>query len=338
MAPELEETSNRVRLEDHPAARAWRKLTAERVGPKSIRTLKAEGQKSAVYRLAGVGPGGCDLVAKRCLSDRGTIEWMIYRDVLPHLRISALHCHGSVADDDSRFRWIFLEDAGQEGCALESERHRALALGWLGAMHTSAQRVPAAASLPDRGATSYLELLRQAREMTREALGHPALRADGAVTLRAVIAESDILETHWCEIERFCERMPRTLVHGDFKAKNLRVRTHAARESLCVMDWEKAGWGVPAADFGECVAHHPDVTAYWSVVRDCWPHLDLADLRRLAGLGTVFRSIDGLVWTNRSFRMWRSRVGVDTDWYVEEVRWFEARLSDWMKTAMGRGH
>ena len=40
---------------------------------------------------------GCDVIAKRCLSDRAAIEWMVYREVLPHLPVSALHGYGSVA-------------------------------------------------------------------------------------------------------------------------------------------------------------------------------------------------------------------------------------------------
>ena len=319
--------------------RAWHKLAGEGLGPSSIRPLKEEGRKSAVYRLAGVGPGGAAVVAKRCLSERGAIEWKLYTEVLPRLPISGLHCHGSVADEDSRFRWIFLEDAGDEAPALGSERHRALALGWLGSMHTSAQLVAAAAWLPDRSAASYLELLRQARHMTRVALEHPSLEPDGVSTLKAIITDCNGLESYWDEIDRLCERMPRTLVHGDFAEKNLRVRLLGAQETLHVMDWEKAGWGIPGADLAECVAYqlNADVTAYWSVVRDCWPQFEWADVCQLAQLGTLFRSIDALVWMNRAFVKWAGSrsAGDSARWYGEEARWCEARLSSWIKTAAG---
>jgi len=38
---------------------------------------------------------GCNVIAVP--SDRAAIEWMVYREVLPHLPVSALHGYGSVA-------------------------------------------------------------------------------------------------------------------------------------------------------------------------------------------------------------------------------------------------
>src|SRR5205823_295160 len=46
----------RTTAEEHPAARAWQELQPGRGAPESIDTLR-EAEKSAVYRLTGVGPG-----------------------------------------------------------------------------------------------------------------------------------------------------------------------------------------------------------------------------------------------------------------------------------------
>src|SRR2546430_7187415 len=80
----------RANLADHPAVRAWRRLGGDRAEPESIQILKEvahdrrcdldpfppEGtsrdsvlelspNRSAVYRLVGVGPGGSPVGAKR---------------------------------------------------------------------------------------------------------------------------------------------------------------------------------------------------------------------------------------------------------------------------------
>jgi hypothetical protein len=56
----------RDNLGEHPAVRAWSATGPERVEPKSVAVLKkwTRHQKSGVYRLAGVGPGGAAVIAK----------------------------------------------------------------------------------------------------------------------------------------------------------------------------------------------------------------------------------------------------------------------------------
>jgi len=40
-----------------------------------------------------------------------------------------------------------------------------------------------------------------------------------------------------------------------------------------------------------------DITAYWSVVRECWS-LDLETIRRLATVGQVFRFLAAIGWVS----------------------------------------
>lgn len=351
----------RANLADHPATRAWRALREGHAEPTSIEVLKevlrdrrrdgdslaSEGMsgynalelphsRSAVYRLVGAGPGGKAVVAKRCYlkqSESAATEHLIYERVLPRLPISALRYYGLV-EDDTNCRWLFLEDAGDETYAAEIEGHRAVAGRWLGTVNTSAQHLAIAEALPDRSAAFYLGGLRRARATITTILAHPAARADDRRrTLEAIIGHCDRLEAMWPAIERWCERLPRTLVHGDLVSKNVRVRAEPRGRSLVVMDWETAGWGIPAVDLAQFplersryISLSLDLDAYWAVVRPWWPSIGLPDLRRLAELGKAFRLIVALVWTNEGFS------ALTVEWYMTDMIWYERALCDWLRT------
>jgi hypothetical protein len=68
------------------------------------------------------------------------------------------------------------------------------------------------------------------------------------------------------------------------------------------------------------VAEHAAARA-WTVVRPCWPNLDLAYLQRLTKLGELFR-FTALVWTTS---------GVDSpQWYVQ-TRYYQPGLAEWTR-------
>jgi hypothetical protein len=312
---------------DHPAARAWRKLGSIHALPDKIDVLKDDKPEWGVYRLLGAGPQGASVIAKRCDSEAAGIEYSIYRDVLPHLAISALQCYGLVADNNARYSWLFLEDAGDGEYSSGVEDHRILAGRWLGAMNSSARQLPLASRLPDLGPASYLEVLRLARGMTQENSLHPAFDNDDRRMLSAIASHCEFLETQWGRVEQFCAAMPRTLVHGDLSPWNARIRVDRTGPSLLVMDWESAGWGVPAADLTQFAGNalSPDIAAYWSVAQGCWPGLDFSDARLLAGLGTVFRWINAVAWANWGFR------DSAIDWFTTEMKCYEPEIDEWAK-------
>jgi len=287
-------------LREHPAVRAWRELWPRWAGPERIEILQ-EVKKSAVYRLEGVGLGRTAIIAKRCRMRIASTERMIHESVLPGLPITALHYYGFVEEDD-QFCWLFLEDAGQERFSPLIEEHRALAARWLALLHTSAGRVPAAAHLPDGGPDHYLEHLRSGRDMIRRHLSHPALSAGDLALLEAIISQCDFLESRWDEIENECEGIPSTLVHGDFQPKNIHVRTGQAGMSLFPVDWEMAGWGIPAADLapaaGLALVPQVDIITYWTIVHECWPGLNIQAIQRLVKLGEVFRQLAAISWAS----------------------------------------
>jgi hypothetical protein len=55
----------------------------------------------------------------------------------------------------------------------------------------------------------------------------------------------------WC---RELERMPRTLIHGDFNPRNLAFRRERSGLHLCAWDWELAELQVPQRDLAELLA------------------------------------------------------------------------------------
>src|SRR5437762_9981418 len=65
-------------LAEHRAVKAWSRLEPERIEPDTIVVLRLTKEKSAVYRMTGVGPNGGAIVAKRCRTTTASVERIIY--------------------------------------------------------------------------------------------------------------------------------------------------------------------------------------------------------------------------------------------------------------------
>jgi aminoglycoside phosphotransferase (APT) family kinase protein len=85
--------------------------------------------------------------------------------------------------------------------------------------------------------------------------------------------------------------MPRTLVHGDFVGKNVRVRKGPTGSTLLPFDWESAGYGVPAADLDRL-----DTAVYYSTISEFWTSLRLEDVQQLAKYGRISWLINFVFW------------------------------------------
>jgi len=290
---------------EHPAVKAWASLVPTRLLPERVGTIQR-----TVYRLDGAGPGGGAVIAKQGRRKTADCERRIYQDFLMPSGISSVRYYGSVDDDDDeRFTWLFLEDAGDEEYSSSIPEHRRLGARWLGAMHVAAATVGARLSFPDRGPEIYLGHLREARAHISRNLSGSLLPDHGAAVLDTVVSRCNFLEARWHHVESFCRRMPLTLVHGDFAPQNVRVRRSPDGLVLLPFDWGTAGWGVPAADLAGCAtfaAQFPrlahvlsgcaDLGIYQSVIGNLWPQLDTEDLQRLANLGSIFRVLAAIHW------------------------------------------
>jgi hypothetical protein len=284
-------------LLEHPAVKVWAELGQGRVEPERIEVLKQQ-TKRAVYRLVGVGPGNSGVIAKRCRHEKAVIERTVYEEILPHLPVPTIQYFGCAEEEDGRFWWLFLEDAGDERYSPLVEEHPALAAKWLGAMHTAAESLRMKVSLPDRGPNHYLIYLQSAREAIPQIRAIPSLKSTDQTILQHVVSMCEFLEANWGQVEKFCDGIPRTFIHGDCLAKNVHVRMTQEGLTIAPFDWAGAGWGLPATDLGQLGLPYrhlpptnPDCATYLSVVQDHWPGLDIQIVQQLANLGQMFWSL-----------------------------------------------
>jgi aminoglycoside phosphotransferase (APT) family kinase protein len=236
------------------------------------------------------------VIAKRARRRTAEVERIVHERILPRLGVRSLHWHGIVGQDEE-YCWFFLEDAGEDRFLPEDRNHRALAGRWLAVLHTAAEGMETLAGLPDRGARDALERLREGRDRILANLGNPAV-SEARESLRVILERYDVVESRWEECEAVCDEAPRTLVHGDFAKKNLRVRCHGEQSEILVFDWENAGFGFPGNDLSLV-----EPADYWSVVRERWPGMAGESLERLFRAGRLFRCLAAINWESKSLRL-----------------------------------
>jgi aminoglycoside phosphotransferase (APT) family kinase protein len=296
---------NQIAIDEHPAARAWRRAGHESADPFSIELLKGKHNKRMVYRLMGIGAQNSNVIAKRCRQITGNVERFIYEQILPLLPVTAPQYYG-YAVEDQEFCWLFMEDVGAVEFAPDIETHRVLAARWLGTMHSVGAGIPSVARLPDRGPDHYLRHLKSGRRNILDNLGNPALDPSDLPLLRAVAGMCDQVESKWEQVQRVCEGMPSTLVHGDFRPKNLRVRQHQKDIVLLPFDWETAGWGTPVADLAPARRRYQDVqvdlAVYSTIVQDRWRDVDMSVIRQMSEVGLLFRRLAAIDWASVELR------------------------------------
>lgn len=282
-----------IRTERHAAEAAWLALRPGSPPATKIETLK-ETSKSAVYRLAGIGPKDSPVIAKRCEIESGLIECRIYEDVLPLLGIHSLRYYGSIPEDCGPFRWIFLEDSRGRQYEPEVNRDRDSIAQYVASLH-SASRMHPFQHLPNRTPAYYLTLLEESRAAIDRFTRQSAIGATDREALDAVLRECDRLQLTWSGFEGCCSVLPATVLHCDLRPKNIHIRVSDNRVFL--LDWEYAGWGSPATDLAFL-----DLQAYWRSVKEHYPSLNIDVLLRMKKAGEVFQWIAAVGWASMSLR------------------------------------
>jgi hypothetical protein len=249
---------------------------------------------TSVYRLHGVGPAGTPIIAKRSYEDCIGVERIVYEEILPTLPLPALHCYGGVEEEDGAGSWIFLDDAGGRPYSEERAGDRALATGWLGIMHTATARDNLAVRFPPVGLDRYLGYIRLTRAHIEDHLARGGLYRQARSLFERILRQLDGLERSWCRIVAVWDEMPRCLMHGDFISSNVRVREGNNGPTLHVIDWGRAGWGVPAKDLAGL-----DFDAYWREVHGCWSHFGRETIQTMADVGDVLRYLDWMEGTSQ---------------------------------------
>jgi len=285
-------------IDQHPALEAWNRRRSTRDKLASLEVWP-HGYNSLVYRLVFRDGGRPALFAKNCQAGRGNIERLFYEEILPDLGVSSPAYHGSLEEADGSC-WFFLEDVGPQRLSEHDPVHRALASRWIGQLHRRGTGTAAASRLREAGPARYLTHLQAARARIRRNLANPAFTEEDRAALLNVLAAQDRIESWWSAVERACAGVPKTVVHGDFQPKNVRVREETSGLALYVFDWEMAGWGVPAADLvlnsrgSEIIQVDPGV--YISELGGQWPNVDAATIARLSTVGYVLRRIADIDW------------------------------------------
>jgi len=323
-APLAIESTN---LSEHPAALAWIRLGGN--VPAQVEVWRRPSRsKPAVYRLIFARPGQPAVFAKRSPKTHLALERMLYQEILPRLPLAAPRYHGACRDLEGA-TWMFIEDVGDRGLCEDDPAHRALAARWLGVLHTSGAADPAAARLPDAGPRRYLAHLRAGRDAIHRNLVNPWLEERDRPVLTGLLRELDALERRWPHVERACQGLPVTLVHGDFRPKNVRIRAAGGSATFLAIDWEMAGWGIPAADlacaFGPGPLVRIEARTYQETVAGLWRDPDGSALRRASILGRIFQALASTEWACASLVFVSARHLIRP---VASLRVYRAQLAD----------
>jgi len=240
-----------------------------------------------LYALVGAGPGGSTIIAKRRRLSDAVVERVVYEQILPHLPIAAPDYYGS--KEDGAFVWFLLQAVDGARYSESNPEHLAMAARWVAAMHTGAMALTRPLSLPDAGPGRYLAHLISGRKaIQRSLLTSKRLNRASRLILERIVVQLDRTEACWPQICAGCNDAPHTLVHCDFRPKNVLVRRDGT--SLVAFDWETAGWGPPAPDLTRI-----DVVAYWHAVRKSWA-VSLETVLRWASVGIVFQKLAAIDW------------------------------------------
>ena len=306
----------------HPASLAWQQIDGGKYAPQVIEVLQQH-KKSEIYRLRDGTPGRRAIIAKHCLSETGKLEQVIYEEILPLLPISRLRYYGCLEEAESDL-WIFLEDAGEQSFSPADDSHRLLAAHWLGWLHRSARQTGVVEILPLRDPAYYYEMMREGSENIVQNIENPALTLEYIDILKSVLAKMETLEANWGNLVKFCQDFPQTMVHADFQPKNIRIKQGATGDVLCVLDWEMAGWGLPAVDLapshGMSSSSEVDLTVYLTIAREFWHNLDMPTLRFAVHVGLVFRRLAATYWSSTELSYpWVEKPVLSMEIYQKEL-------------------
>ena len=259
-------------------------VRAAGIAPDPVRPVELLRLKSdrLVFRVHCQGCRPASVVVKGRGRARAGLEQLFYESVLWHLPVRTATLYGTFEEDDHT--WLVLEDVGNSELALDDEECRQELSTWCANVHRKSFVLHGLPPLPDRGPTHFWHRLQRARVVLSERLD-PAIKPRERTILRDAIGACDAVVAAWSAVSRACEGLPSTVVHGDLAAQNLRFhRVAGGRLELVVLDWEKAGWGVPAVDLA-----HLSLSEYTAAGGIASSEYSPEDLKMAAWAGRLFR-------------------------------------------------
>ena len=153
--------------------------------------------------------------------------------------------------------------------------------------------------------------------------------------LETVVRQLEVVASRWGQVEELCECAPRT--HAWRLRSEEHARTNRSGRTLSpALRLGSAGWGVAAADLAQSGVEsngywnywaNPDLAAYCSVARESWPRFDIQDVKQLAIIGKIFRSLICINLEAPSFAMeWVENAARD-------MRLYQAAMADAIQAA-----
>jgi Ser/Thr protein kinase RdoA (MazF antagonist) len=272
------------------ATEACRRALSVTREPRQVQILKHTA-RSAVVRLVGAGAGGQTIIAKRSNPAAVRLESTVYTEILPQLRLPYVRYCGMLEGPNEA--WLFVEDAGGRQCSL-TEQPVAVA-HWLARLHAGASSLALADRLPSRSVDHYREHLEAACALIAGNREQRWLTAEDRRVLDELLAGLQAVARDWPELIARANALPATLVHGDLKPRNIRLRTCDGQSSVLVFDWEQCGWGTAASDLG-ALGFHFGLSQYWAALTGRWAGLEARELIHAARLGRLFRVLAGIHW------------------------------------------
>ena len=279
------------------------RFSGDRLAPSQAEPLKGTTRRRSVFRLHGAGAAGRPIIAKRCYVSTGLVEDYLYGRILPQLPVSVPQYYGYAPEDDE-LCWLFLEDIGDQRIDHTDPEQQVAVATWLGRLHANAAAVVRPIGLADRGPRHYFNHLVSSRKNILDNLGNPVLNEEDRTVLLAAAKRLNEIDACWDQVTAACEGIPRTLVHGDFRPKNVFVRQEDEGNAVYPLDWEMAGWGVPAPDLAPSRDRYAgsliNLEIYRQNIAATWPSMDMPQLVRMVTIGYLFRRLAAVDWASMS--------------------------------------
>jgi ATP-binding cassette subfamily B protein len=292
---------HRVRhLQMLPAVQAWEQLSGGRSAFTTVEVLK-ESSVSQAFRLGGGSPD-LDVVAKRAPYETLESERTVYEHLLARLPVQPVRCLGHLPEAEGGFGWLFIEYVAAEPLRPTDERHLAALADYLATVHGGAALLPELDSLPSRNLSFFHGQLDAAFALIRLGLENTTMGHRDREVLMAHLELLETIKSGWDAIVAGMHGLPRTLVHCDVKSKNIRVVAGDGDPKLVLFDWEYCGVGCTAADLVGLARHPAILRRYSDRLGLQSTGMSVADVQRLADVGTVLHLILALAWAGEWLR------------------------------------
>ena len=207
-------------------------------------------------------------------------EIEVYRQLIAFGEFGTPTCYGTVGAPADERRWLFLEriegvELSQIGDFLTWQE----AAAWLARFHSHFQGGPRLADLAKAthllvyGPDYYRLWLKRARHFTFHA--SRSLADDKHRQLKRLVTN------YGCVVERLAD-LPVTVIHGDFYAANVLVRSESKARRICPVDWEMAALGpglidlaaLSAGSWNEEQRRELAQAYYAALTPNTWPDID----------------------------------------------------------------